>query len=126
MIATSQQHAILPAHWPVVAVAGLFAVALAGWVALHAASRPVTSARLRAVMFALRVAAGFATILLAGQLAARGMLLTTNWRVWPLVGAAAIGLVALGISIYVVYVLEIVKVANPYHRRREEELRKSA
>jgi UDP-GlcNAc:undecaprenyl-phosphate GlcNAc-1-phosphate transferase len=49
-----------------------------------------------------------------------------DWRVWPLVGAAAIGLVALGISIYVVYVLEIVKVANPYHRRREEELRKTA
>jgi UDP-GlcNAc:undecaprenyl-phosphate/decaprenyl-phosphate GlcNAc-1-phosphate transferase len=49
-----------------------------------------------------------------------------DWRVWPLVGATAIGLVALGISVYVVYVLEIVKVANPYHRRREEELRKSA
>ena len=49
-----------------------------------------------------------------------------DWQVWPLVGAAAIGLVALGISIYVVYVLEIVKVANPYHRRREEQLRKTA
>jgi UDP-GlcNAc:undecaprenyl-phosphate GlcNAc-1-phosphate transferase len=48
------------------------------------------------------------------------------WHVWPTVGAAAIALVAIGISIYVVYVLEIVKVANPYHRRREERLRKSA
>ncbi len=48
------------------------------------------------------------------------------WHVWPTVGATAIGLVAIGISIYVVYVLEIVKVANPYHRRREERLRKSA
>jgi len=48
------------------------------------------------------------------------------WHLWPLLGAAAIGLVALGISIYVVYVLEIVKVANPYHRRREEQLRKTA
>jgi UDP-GlcNAc:undecaprenyl-phosphate GlcNAc-1-phosphate transferase len=48
------------------------------------------------------------------------------WHTWPTVGAAAIALVAIGISIYVVYVLEIVKVANPYHRRREERLRKSA
>jgi hypothetical protein len=37
-----------------------------------------------------------------------------------------IALVAIGISVYVVYVLEIVKVANPYRRRREEELKKSA
>lgn len=48
------------------------------------------------------------------------------WHTWPTIGAAAIAVVALGISIYVVYVLEIVKVANPYRRRRDEQLRKSA
>jgi UDP-GlcNAc:undecaprenyl-phosphate/decaprenyl-phosphate GlcNAc-1-phosphate transferase len=48
------------------------------------------------------------------------------WHTWPTVGASAIALVAAGCSIYVVYVLEIVKVANPYHRRRDEQLRKSA
>jgi len=48
------------------------------------------------------------------------------WHTWPTVAAAAIALVAIGFSIYVVYVLEIVKVANPYHRRRDEQLRKSA
>ena len=48
------------------------------------------------------------------------------WHTWPTLGAAAIALVAIGFSIYVVYVLEIVKVANPYHRRRDEQLRKSA
>jgi UDP-GlcNAc:undecaprenyl-phosphate GlcNAc-1-phosphate transferase len=48
------------------------------------------------------------------------------WHLWPLLGATLIGLIALGVSVYVVYVLEIVKVANPYRRRREEELRKSA
>ncbi len=48
------------------------------------------------------------------------------WHPWPTVAAAVIAVVALGISIYVVYVLEIVKVANPYLRRREGELRKSA
>jgi UDP-GlcNAc:undecaprenyl-phosphate/decaprenyl-phosphate GlcNAc-1-phosphate transferase len=50
------------------------------------------------------------------------------WHLWPTVGAAATGLVAIGISIYVVYVLEIVKLANPYSRRRRpgDPLRKSA
>jgi len=48
------------------------------------------------------------------------------WHTWPTVGAASIGAVAAGFSIYVVYVLEIVKVANPYRRRRDEQLRKSA
>jgi UDP-GlcNAc:undecaprenyl-phosphate/decaprenyl-phosphate GlcNAc-1-phosphate transferase len=48
------------------------------------------------------------------------------WHLWPTIAAAAIALVAVGFSVYVVYVLEIVKVANPYHRRRDEELRKSA
>ena len=40
------------------------------------------------------------------------------WHLWPTVGAAAIGLVAVAISVYVVYVLEIVKLANPIQRRR--------
>jgi UDP-GlcNAc:undecaprenyl-phosphate GlcNAc-1-phosphate transferase len=48
------------------------------------------------------------------------------WHTWPTVAAAAIALLAVGFSIYVVYVLEIVKVPNPYHRRRDERLRKSA
>ncbi len=50
------------------------------------------------------------------------------WHLWPTLGAAAIGLVALSVSIYVVYVLEIVKLANPYSRRRRpgDPLRKSA
>jgi UDP-GlcNAc:undecaprenyl-phosphate GlcNAc-1-phosphate transferase len=50
------------------------------------------------------------------------------WHVWPTVAAAAIGLVAVAFSIYVVYVLEIVKIGNPISRRRAEgdPLRKSA
>jgi UDP-GlcNAc:undecaprenyl-phosphate GlcNAc-1-phosphate transferase len=50
------------------------------------------------------------------------------WHVWPTVAAAAIGLLAVAISIYVVYVLEIVKVANPIQRRRppDDPLRKIA
>jgi UDP-GlcNAc:undecaprenyl-phosphate GlcNAc-1-phosphate transferase len=50
------------------------------------------------------------------------------WHLWPTVLAAAIGLVAVAISVYVVYALEIVKVANPYQRRRpaDDPLRKTA
>jgi UDP-GlcNAc:undecaprenyl-phosphate GlcNAc-1-phosphate transferase len=48
------------------------------------------------------------------------------WHTWPTIAATSIAVVAVGFSIYVVYVLEIVKVANPYHRRRDERLRKSA
>jgi UDP-GlcNAc:undecaprenyl-phosphate/decaprenyl-phosphate GlcNAc-1-phosphate transferase len=51
-----------------------------------------------------------------------------HWHLWPTVGAAAIAVLALAISIYVVYVLEIVKIANPYQRRRDpgDPLRKAS
>jgi UDP-GlcNAc:undecaprenyl-phosphate/decaprenyl-phosphate GlcNAc-1-phosphate transferase len=51
-----------------------------------------------------------------------------RWHLWPTVGAAAIALVAIAISVYVVYVLEIVKTGNPYQRRREpgDPLRKAS
>jgi len=51
-----------------------------------------------------------------------------HWNVWPTVGAAAIAVLAISISVYVVYVLEIVKIANPYQRRREagDPLRKAS
>jgi UDP-GlcNAc:undecaprenyl-phosphate GlcNAc-1-phosphate transferase len=50
------------------------------------------------------------------------------WHTWPTVGAAAIAFFALGFSVYVVYLLEIVKVANPIARRRppNDPLRKTA
>jgi Ni/Fe-hydrogenase subunit HybB-like protein len=43
-----------------------------------------------------------------------------EWHLWPTVLAGAIGLVAVGFSVYVVYLLEIVKLANPLLRRREQ------
>jgi UDP-GlcNAc:undecaprenyl-phosphate GlcNAc-1-phosphate transferase len=50
------------------------------------------------------------------------------WHLWPTVAAAAIGLLAVAISVYVVYVLEIVKLANPIQRRRaaQDPLKKIA
>jgi UDP-GlcNAc:undecaprenyl-phosphate GlcNAc-1-phosphate transferase len=51
-----------------------------------------------------------------------------EWHLGPTLLAAAIGLVALGFSVYVVYLLELVKLTNPLARRREQlaRARKSA
>jgi hypothetical protein len=68
--------------------------------------------------------------LAAGALATRFIPFRAHgvWHLWPTLAAAAIGLAAVGFSVYVVYVLEIVKVRNPYQRRRptDDPLRKSA
>jgi UDP-GlcNAc:undecaprenyl-phosphate GlcNAc-1-phosphate transferase len=68
--------------------------------------------------------------LAAGALATRFVPFRAHgqWHLWPTLAVLGIGLVAVAISIYVVYVLEIVKVANPYQRKRPEDdpLRKSA
>jgi UDP-GlcNAc:undecaprenyl-phosphate GlcNAc-1-phosphate transferase len=50
------------------------------------------------------------------------------WHVWPTAIAIGIALIALTFSVYVVYVLEIVKVGNPITRRREpgDPLRKAS
>jgi UDP-GlcNAc:undecaprenyl-phosphate GlcNAc-1-phosphate transferase len=45
------------------------------------------------------------------------------WHLWPTLGAAAIGLVAAAMSVYTVYLLEIVKLATPRTRRRRGERR---
>ena len=47
-----------------------------------------------------------------------------HWHVPETLAAGAIGLAALAFSVYVVYVLEIVKLANPRLRRREEAARR--
>jgi UDP-GlcNAc:undecaprenyl-phosphate GlcNAc-1-phosphate transferase len=50
-----------------------------------------------------------------------------DWRTGPTIAVACIGASALAASIYMVYLLEIVKLANPRIRRRErEELEASA
>jgi hypothetical protein len=43
-----------------------------------------------------------------------------DWRPWAIAVDAAIGLAAVATSIYIVYLLEIVKLANPIMRRREQ------
>jgi UDP-GlcNAc:undecaprenyl-phosphate GlcNAc-1-phosphate transferase len=49
-----------------------------------------------------------------------------SWHLWRSVAVGAIGLAAIGASVYMVYLLEIVKLANPRIRRREQEARAAA
>jgi UDP-GlcNAc:undecaprenyl-phosphate GlcNAc-1-phosphate transferase len=49
-----------------------------------------------------------------------------SWHLWRTVAVGAIGLTAIAASIYMVYLLEIVKLANPRIRRREEQAREAA
>jgi UDP-GlcNAc:undecaprenyl-phosphate GlcNAc-1-phosphate transferase len=52
-----------------------------------------------------------------------------EWHLWRTVVVSAFALVALAASVYMVYLLEIVKLANPIMRRREErsgDVRRSA
>jgi UDP-GlcNAc:undecaprenyl-phosphate GlcNAc-1-phosphate transferase len=46
-----------------------------------------------------------------------------EWHLWETIAAVAIAVAALGFSLYVVYLLEIVKLANPRVRRTEEAAR---
>ena len=46
-----------------------------------------------------------------------------HWHLWRALAVSAFGLVSLAASVYMVYLLEIVKLANPILRRREEEAR---
>ena len=45
------------------------------------------------------------------------------WHPWRTVIVGAFAVVALAASVYMVYLLEIVKLANPIIRRREEQTR---
>jgi UDP-GlcNAc:undecaprenyl-phosphate GlcNAc-1-phosphate transferase len=49
-----------------------------------------------------------------------------DWRLWPTVGAAVVALAVVGASVYIAFLLEIVKLANPRIRRREEQAREAA
>ena len=44
-----------------------------------------------------------------------------DWHLWPTLAAAGLGVLAVSASAYMVYLLEIVKLANPRIRRRREE-----
>ncbi len=92
MLASAPSNQI-PFHGvPAAGVAGIFVAAVAAWVALHLLKARTRGLRLRALLAVARVAVGFVTLLAAAQLAGRVLLLTTNWRIWPIAlgGAVAV------------------------------------
>ncbi|MCX5655099.1 MAG: hypothetical protein NTY65_10680, partial [Planctomycetota bacterium] len=95
MMLATEQHYMLPAAVPTVVVWLLAAAAVAAWLIGHRLTRrPATRAR-QIAGFAARVAVGFAAMLAVSQALQRGLVLATNWPLWPiaLLGAAAIEVV---------------------------------
>jgi len=85
--------------------------------------------RFVAIGFSQRRAAGYIW-LWCGTLAATALALRFirphqhgEWHPWRTLVVAAFGLVALASSVYMVYLLEIVRLANPMIRRREDQAR---
>jgi UDP-GlcNAc:undecaprenyl-phosphate GlcNAc-1-phosphate transferase len=68
---------------------------------------------------------GWCTSLAAAALATRFIPFRAHgvWHLWPTVGAGAIALIAIAMSLYTVYLLEIVKLSSPRFRRREPDVR---
>ena len=95
MMLATEQHYVLPAAVPTVAVWLLAAAAVTAWLIAHRLPRrPATRVR-QIAEFAARVAVGFAAMLAVSQALQRGLVLATNWPLWPiaLLGAAAIEVV---------------------------------
>jgi UDP-GlcNAc:undecaprenyl-phosphate GlcNAc-1-phosphate transferase len=102
---------------------------------LYEADRTHLHHRFANIGFSQRRAAlymyGWCALLAGAALATRFIPFRAHgyWHFWPTVAVALIGAAALAASIYTVYLLEIVKLANPRIRRREQEAqaaRKSA
>ena len=101
MLIATEPHYVLPLSVPTALIALALVLALVGWVWLHRLAGPV-KASARAGLTALQSLAGVATLLAAAQVAQRWLMLTTNWPIWPLAIAGAVGVEA----VLVLYRLE--------------------
>jgi UDP-GlcNAc:undecaprenyl-phosphate/decaprenyl-phosphate GlcNAc-1-phosphate transferase len=99
---------------------------------LHKADRYHLHHRFLNIGFSQRRAAltmwGWCAILAGAALATRFIHPHAHgdWQTGPTIAVALIGAAALAASIYMVYLLEIVKLANPRIRRREQQAREAA
>ncbi|MCX5684804.1 MAG: hypothetical protein NT049_14110, partial [Planctomycetota bacterium] len=95
MMLATEQHYVLPAVIPTAVVYLLALAAVAAWVAAHRLTRGAASRTGRVFGFALRTAIGCAAMLAVSQVLQRGLVLATNWPLWPiaLLGAAAVEVV---------------------------------
>jgi len=90
--ATEALHYTLPASVPTWAVLLLAAAAVGAWVAVHLLWRRPKASGARAARFLVCVAIGFGAMEAIWQAMQRGLVLATNWWLWPLslLGAVAI------------------------------------
>jgi len=88
--ASVAQHDILPVHLVTPLVPAVALAALAGWVGLHALRRRTAPRWLHPLLFLACLAAGFLTVLAAFELVQRGLVLATNWPLWPLALLASV------------------------------------
>jgi hypothetical protein len=92
MILATEPHYVLPASFPTVAVYLLALVAIVAWVLAHRLTRGPAPMSWRAAAFAGRTFVGFMAMLAVSQALQRGLVLATNWPIWPiaLLGAVAV------------------------------------
>ena len=92
---TEPSHYVFPPSVPTAAVYLLAVVAIGVWAASHVLTRPIAGRQWRAVAFVGRCLVGFLAMLAVAQALQRGLVLATNWPLWPiaLVGAAAVEIV---------------------------------
>jgi len=90
MTAPPDPHYVLPASVPTPAVGLLAGAAVAAWVAVHLLWRRPRGAGGRALRFGVCVVVGFAAMEALWQVFQRGLVLATNWWLWPLSLLAAV------------------------------------
>jgi len=92
---TTEAHYVLPESVPTVLVYLMAVVAAGVWVLLHFVWARPRAAGARAARFAILTAVGFLTLLAVWQALQRGLVLATNWPLWPiaLLGALAVEIV---------------------------------
>jgi len=95
MILATEQHYVLPAAVPTAVVYLLAAAAIAAWLVAHRLTRRARARKGWIFGFSVRIALGFAAMLAVSQCLQRGLVLATNWPLWPiaLLGAAAVEVV---------------------------------
>ena len=95
MMLAIQTHYVFPPSVPTVVVYLLAAFAIAAWVAAHWFKRRMPTGLWRAAWFAARVVIGFMAMLAVAQALQRGLILATNWPIWPIamLGALAVEIV---------------------------------
>jgi len=99
MTAPTPQHYVLPESVPTVAVYALAAAAIGVWIGIHFLWRRPRGVLGRAVRFTVCVLVGFFAMQAIWQGFQRGLVLATNWWLWPLSLLGALG-VEVVLSLY--------------------------